>query len=469
MDDRCIQGLESLPVAVRGGVLTIGNFDGVHLGHQRILATARGMADAYGTAVVVLTFDPPPDLVLRPGDVPRRITPHAERCRLLRAAGADWIVTLKSEPNLLSMGPDGFVKEIILSRFAPAHVVEGRDFFFGHQRCGTVQTLEDWGRQAGFGMHVVEAVVLDFPEGPSRISSSLIRRFITAGRVADAHRCLGREFALFGKVISGQGQGRVLTFPTANIEPSEQVVPTDGIYAGRAEVGGRHTPAAISIGNKPTLGPVPASVVEAFLLELDAGVDCYGQEMKLSFVARLRDQRKFASVEELRRPDRKGRRACPPIVPVKFPAGVLERLRAAGKLLVVTHARPDGDALGSLRALTLAARAAGKAAWMLMPDRVPMRYAFLFADEVPAGVDRFTELAERAERVVILDTSVFGQLDGLERQIPAVADKLIVIDHHATPGAVGGLLWNDPSAAACGVMIAELIEELGWPRDAIGG
>jgi phosphoesterase RecJ-like protein len=102
---------------------------------------------------------------------------------------------------------------------------------------------------------------------------------------------------------------------------------------------------------------------------------------------------------------------------------------------------------------------------MLMPDRAPMRYAFLFAGDNPAGAERFAELAQQAEQVVILDTSVFGQLDGLERQIPAVADKLIVIDHHATPGELGGLLWNDPSSAACGVMIAELIEALGWPMD----
>jgi riboflavin kinase/FMN adenylyltransferase len=285
-------------------VLTVGNFDGVHLGHQRILATARGLADAHGAAVVVLTFDPPPDLVIRPDDPPRRITPHAERCRLLRAAGADWVVTLKSEPALLDMGPDEFVQDIVLGRLAPAHVVEGQDFFFGRRRRGTVRTLEDWGRRAGFGVHVVEAVALDFPEGPARISSSLIRRLVAAGRIADANRCLGREFALFGKVVPGQGQGRVLAFPTANIDPTEQVIPADGIYAGRAAVGNLHTAAAISIGNKPTLGPILASVVEAFLLELelklDTGADFYGQEMTLSFVARLRDQQKFASVDELR-------------------------------------------------------------------------------------------------------------------------------------------------------------------------
>jgi phosphoesterase RecJ-like protein len=149
----------------------------------------------------------------------------------------------------------------------------------------------------------------------------------------------------------------------------------------------------------------------------------------------------------------------------KVPAKVLAALRKAGSLLVVTHARPDGDALGSMAALTRSARAAGKTVAMLMPDGVPMRYAFLFAAETPAGVERFAELAGRAELVVIVDTSVLGQLDGLDKHLPAVADKLVVIDHHATPGRLGGLLWNDPSAAACGVMLAELLEALGWPMD----
>ncbi len=148
------------------------------------------------------------------------------------------------------------------------------------------------------------------------------------------------------------------------------------------------------------------------------------------------------------------------------PPEVLRRFSAAASVLVVTHARPDGDALGSLRALALAVRGAGKTAWVLMPDAVPTRYGFLFVAETPAPPGRFAELAARAELVVVLDTSVVGQLDGLDGAIPTVADKLVVIDHHATPGELGGLLWNDPTAAACGVLIAELLDGLGWPQDA---
>ncbi|MFA6133373.1 MAG: DHH family phosphoesterase [Phycisphaerae bacterium] len=144
---------------------------------------------------------------------------------------------------------------------------------------------------------------------------------------------------------------------------------------------------------------------------------------------------------------------------------VAQRLAAAGKLLFVTHARPDGDCLGSLVAMTLAARGAGKGAEMLVPDAVPMRYQFLFARRLPASTDRFAALADAADLVVILDTSVFAQLDGLEQAITARQDKVVVIDHHATAGQIGSAMWNDSTAAAAGILMKEMIDHLGWPLD----
>lgn len=142
---------------------------------------------------------------------------------------------------------------------------------------------------------------------------------------------------------------------------------------------------------------------------------------------------------------------------------VVARLRETPSLLAVAHARPDGDGLGSMLALTLAAEAAGKAAAMLLPDAVPMRYQFLFAGRVPAGKERFAELAEQSALVVVLDTSNLEQLEGIQPGIAACRDKLVVIDHHATAGAIADLQWIDPSAAAVGVMVKELIDALGWP------
>jgi len=298
MEQGLIQGLDNIPGAARGCVLTIGNFDGVHLGHRRILDQARRLADSASRAVMAMTFEPPPDQILRPLDAPQRVTPFALKCRLLREAGADLVIALPPEQWLLEMTPGSFIDHIITERIAPSAMVEGRDFRFGNRRSGDVESLTEAGRSAGFTVHVVEPVVLDFPDGPRRISSSLIRQLVSRGNIQDANRCLGREFAMCGVVATGQGQGRLLEFPTANINPGQQVCPADGVYAGKAEIQGRVYPAAISVGNKPTLGPVGASVVEAFLL--DAGGDFYGREMTLNFTARLRDQRRFDDVAALR-------------------------------------------------------------------------------------------------------------------------------------------------------------------------
>jgi len=298
MDEGALQNLNDVSGALRGGVLTIGNFDGVHRGHQLILHVARELANARGLNLVAMTFDPPPDLVLRPGDAPKRLTPHEAKCRLLREHGADAVVTVRPEPGLLALSPDEFIRQALLDRFAPRHIVEGDDFRFGRNRAGDVRALRQAGGSAGFEVHVVEPVVQDLPEGAARVSSSLIRRLVGEGRIEEANRCLGRPFTLVGPVVAGQGRGRLLEFPTANLDPGEQVCPPDGVYAGRADVDGGRYPAAVSIGNKPTFGPAEETSVEAFLL--DAEGDFYDEKMELAFLRRLRDQRRFASPGELR-------------------------------------------------------------------------------------------------------------------------------------------------------------------------
>lgn len=292
--NECIEGLENFPPSLTGCVLTIGNFDGVHLGHQRILRTARTLADQAGTRVVAMTFEPPPDLVLHPADVPQRITPPDEKLRLLRACGADTVVRIASTRDFLSTTAQEFIEQVILGRFAPSHMVEGPNFFFGRGRAGNVQLLAQVGR---FQMHVVEPVMMELADGLQRVSSSLVRSLIAAGDVSAAHRCLGRPFTLMGPVVRGQGRGRTLSFPTANIEPGNQIVPCDGIYAGQALVEDQAFTAAISIGVNPTVGPVPRAI-EAFLV--DATCDLYGRRIAVRFLDRLRDQQKFDSVETLR-------------------------------------------------------------------------------------------------------------------------------------------------------------------------
>ena len=297
MPEHVLSNLEALPPAVRGSVLTIGNYDGVHLGHQRILARARELADAESTALVAVTFDPMPDEVFHPDHAGQRLCPPNERAMHLRRAGADWVAVMPADRALLSMTAAAFIEHIIVARFAPRHVVEGRDFFFGRGRQGSADTLRQAGEAGGFATHLVDEVIGDLPEGPMRISSTLIRMLVGAGRVADAAACLGRPFALYGEVVLGHGRGRTLEIPTANIAPERQVAPGDGIYAGRARVGRVECPAAISVGRPPTF-ETGSRAIEAHLL--DASGDFYGQRMELSFLRRLRDQHKFDSPEGLK-------------------------------------------------------------------------------------------------------------------------------------------------------------------------
>ncbi len=300
MDERCIQGLESLPAAARSGVLTIGNFDGVHVGHRRILQVARDLAHSAPAAVVAMTFEPPPDLVLRPEDAPQRVVPPEVKCRLLREAGCDWVVTAAADRAMLAMAPTEFVEQVIVRRFSPRHVVEGANFRFGRGRAGGVETLRQAGAPAGFELHVADPVRVRLAGGEEVVSSTLIRRLVAAGRVAGAARCLGRDFSLYGRVVPGSGLGRSLEHPTANLALGEQVCPGDGVYAGTAAVAGGEFAAAISVGTKPTFTATGEArrTVEAFLL--DASGDYYDETMTLSFARRLRDQRRYESAEALK-------------------------------------------------------------------------------------------------------------------------------------------------------------------------
>ncbi len=299
MDNRCIEGLDSLPPAIRGCVLTIGNFDGVHVGHRRIIEMAAGLSGGQ-SAVVAMTFDPPPDLVLRPADAPLRVVPQAVKRRLLLEAGCDYVVTVAACARMLSMTPDEFAQRIIVAALAPRQMVEGPNFFFGENRAGSIATLAEIGRREGFEVHVAEPVHLELSDGKRLVSSTLIRRLVAEGRLADAATCLGRAFALYGRVVRGRGVGRLLEYPTANLKLGDQVIPADGVYAGFAEVAGNRCAAAISVGSAPTFCPDAQGqrTVEAFLL--NGSGDLYDQDIALSFTRRLREQRRYDSPEALK-------------------------------------------------------------------------------------------------------------------------------------------------------------------------
>lgn len=292
-----LEGLDGLGSLPPGCVLSIGNFDGVHRGHQEILEMARRLKADFGVpATAIVTFEPHPLTSLRPHLAPPRLTGLARKRQLLESGGADALVVLPPSAQVLDLTAEQFW-QIVRDRVRPGHLIEGSSFTFGKNRGGTIQTLRRWSGESGVQLHVVEPVVvplLDLSIVP--VSSSLIRWLLARGRVRDAAICLGRPYEVEGRVVAGAQRGRKIGVPTANLRCNEQLVPADGVYAGRCAVDGTAYAAAISIGTNPTFGDNPRTV-EAHLIDF-AG-DLYDRSLRIELVDWQREQEVFKSVEAL--------------------------------------------------------------------------------------------------------------------------------------------------------------------------
>jgi riboflavin kinase / FMN adenylyltransferase len=293
-----LHGLEGLANAPHGGVLTIGNFDGLHRGHRQLLEICRKRkSQTPGASLIVVTFEPHPLTVLRPAAAPPRLSPSSLKQELLASLGTDVYVELAPEPAVLNLSAEDFWA-ILRDRVKPAFLVEGPDFTFGKARRGNVRKLREWADKSSVKFELLEPMsvaLLDLTLVP--VSSSLIRWLLGGGRVRDAAICLGRPYTLHGEVVKGFGRGRELGIPTANLRCGEQLIPVDGVYAGRCRIGGRVYAAAVSIGNMPTFGDGPRQV-EAHIVDFDN--DLYGQHLDVELVDWLRDQRTFAGTRPLR-------------------------------------------------------------------------------------------------------------------------------------------------------------------------
>jgi riboflavin kinase/FMN adenylyltransferase len=289
--------VSSIEDHLRGAVLTVGNFDGVHLGHQRILRTAHALAQVRGAAVVVMTFEPHPLAILRPDRAPPRLTPWIEKLHYLERAGASAVVRLETDWPLLSLSAEEFVREILLRRVHPSCIVEGPNFGFGRGRQGNTDTLRALTAGTGCEVRVVEPYRLHLPAGEAVVvSSTVVRNLLLEGNVARAAACLGRPYCLVGTVVQGAREGRKLGYPTINLDVAGQLVPAEGVYAGRVELSGLRRPAAVSIGRRPTLGGRDL-VIEAFVL--DASGEWYAAEARLELLEFLRRQQKFEDRDAL--------------------------------------------------------------------------------------------------------------------------------------------------------------------------
>ena len=301
MNPRCtlevINGLERFPSALKGGALCIGNFDGVHIGHQRLLAEAAGLAKSVQGPAVALTLHPHPMHFTNPRKMPEPISRMSDKLKWLKQAGADIVVIEPSRPEIFGLTPPQFVDRLLVKQLAPKWMVEGQSFRFGRDRQGDINTLQTLGLTRGFQVRALLPVHADLGrDGEFTVSSSLIRELLRGGLVAQAAACLGRPHLLTGIVSHGSGRGRTLGFPTANLERIEQLTPAEAVYAGRAWVREKCYPAAISVGRAVTFDH-GERLLEAVLLGLDD--DIYGQEIQLEFYLHLRLQRRFPSPEEL--------------------------------------------------------------------------------------------------------------------------------------------------------------------------
>jgi riboflavin kinase / FMN adenylyltransferase len=286
-------GLEALPRPDGRAVITVGFFDGVHLGHRAVLRRTVDAARERRVPSVAVTFDRHPREVLTPGKEPRLLTTVERKADLIEEAGIDALLVLAFTEEFSRWPAEEFISRVLVEGLHAEHCVMGANFTFGHRAAGTVELLIETGPRWGFTAERVELVEL---EG-RRVSSSSIRDALTDGDLGWPHLALGRRFVLDGTVVGGAGRGRSLGFPTANLRTWPRLLlPGRGIYAGRAVVDGGTRVAAISVGTNPTFGVEPLHV-EAYLLDFDE--DIVGRPISIEFWAYLRDEERFETLDEL--------------------------------------------------------------------------------------------------------------------------------------------------------------------------
>lgn len=290
------QGLAGLPDNVKPSVATVGVFDGVHRGHQVLIQKVVDEARARGASAVVVTFDRHPLELLSPKDAPELITTLRQRAEVFEQLGVDVLLVLRFDDKFRQYPPEHFIEAVLVQALGTVHVVVGANFRFGHGGSGSVETLQQMGKDLGFSVDVFS--LLDDAAGSEAVSSSLIRKQLHEGEVERVAEELGRPFRLEGHVVMGAGRGRTLGIPTANLDiPPKVILPKVGVYAGWLVVGGDRVPAVINVGYNPTFEQRDRPIVEAHGLDWDG--DLYGTVVGVEFTHRLRDELKFPDAESM--------------------------------------------------------------------------------------------------------------------------------------------------------------------------
>jgi riboflavin kinase/FMN adenylyltransferase len=292
---KLLRRLERFPGELRGGALTIGNFDGVHRGHKHVMQRLKQHAAAVNGPAIVFTFDPHPARLLRPEHSPPPLTWIDRKAELLSELGVDAVVAYPTDLALLQLEYADFFHKIVLERIGARAMVEGPNFYFGRNRQGDVQKLAELCTDYGLALEVVQPKLET--SGEEMISSSRIRRLIGSGDVAGAGRLLTQPYRIRGLVVHGSARGASLGFPTANLDAIDTLVPAHGVYVGRAQIERRWYWTAVHIGPNPTFGEF-ASKVEIHVLDFDGSL--YGTVLEVDFIDRIRGVQAFADIESLR-------------------------------------------------------------------------------------------------------------------------------------------------------------------------
>ncbi len=282
------------PASWHQPVLALGNFDGLHRGHMKIIERVRRRAEERGGVAVLLTFDPHPTRVVRPDKAPRLLMTTAQKLEALEQAGMGGVAVVRFTREMSLWSPEEFAERVLVDWLHVAEVWVGANFLFGHDRAGNFSLLRLLGVRDGYRAEKIDPVrYKDFV-----VSSTRIRRLISEGRVDEASALLGREYTLEGTIVPGDHRGRQLGFPTANLETPNELLPPNGVYATLLMLDGVIHPAVTNIGVRPTFGETYAAVVETHVLDLDG--DLYGRHVRLAFVQRMRDERAFDGPAALR-------------------------------------------------------------------------------------------------------------------------------------------------------------------------
>lgn len=290
---RIFRSIDEITEQLPGAVVTIGNFDGVHLGHREIFRRVKRDAEILGGSSVVITFVPHPVKALGLPRELRLINTYAEKELLIEASGIDCLVTVPFTADFAAIGAEAFVRDILVGRIGIRKLIIGSDYAFGRRREGDVTLLRRLGETLGFEVEVLEQIA---GEGIV-FSSTAVRRMVAEGDVRGVVRLIGRHFSIGGTVVHGLHRGKDLGFPTANLATEKELIPKAGVYAVKVKIGTDFYDGACNIGNNPTFDNERESI-EVFILDFDR--DIYGEDIRIYFIDRVRDERRFAGIEELK-------------------------------------------------------------------------------------------------------------------------------------------------------------------------